>query len=422
MFFTFFHQIVDCVFESLTSLRHGKAIPKSRWPLLVAFASAWVLFILSFADFKSLPLQIFTAAKTGVDPCSGQEVDEALGTPKRVDGEIVLVTGGSGFIGSHLVEQLLELGYVVRVYDNLETGNLLFLNLRHPRLQFVYGDIMDVESLRRGVFSTELFCCRWDLFAVHAFVLFAPGLLDPNKSCLYKSFDCLQLKLMFFFLVTSFRPPTTHQSEHLPSLHAVVCAGRQWLMWKACFTLVLPAKCFLHSSYWSALFFGHIMWDAGVSPDDLIDRLLHIGTIWYYFFWRLYEAIYSLYLVFLGVFGMQSRYSFVFQVHGWQVIGGPVLRSPQMGTFNVERNSVGTSRVLEAKLWTSQPLVMHLRCQSFRENLVFAFYLIMGKRYNDCIFYIHQNKPKHLSKTCTFQFWKFGSLLCFPGRLQMKPR
>lgn len=115
----------------------------------------------SFQDSKSFQaLQIFPASifKTGSDPCSGQEVDEALGTPKPADGEVVLVTGGSGFIGSHLVEQLLELGYHVRVYDNLETGNLLFLNLRHPHLQFIYGDIMDVESLRnamvgvRGVF------------------------------------------------------------------------------------------------------------------------------------------------------------------------------------------------------------------------------------------------------------------------------
>lgn len=60
----------------------------------------------------------------------------------------VLVTGGAGFIGSHVVEDLLAHGYDVIVVDNLEGGRLE--NLRgvaeHPALRFVQGDIRDIPD------------------------------------------------------------------------------------------------------------------------------------------------------------------------------------------------------------------------------------------------------------------------------------
>ncbi|MDH4070509.1 MAG: GDP-mannose 4,6-dehydratase [Ignavibacteria bacterium] len=58
----------------------------------------------------------------------------------------VLVTGGAGFIGSHLVDQLLTAGYEVGVVDNLSTGNRANLN---PAGSFHHCDITDRPALER---------------------------------------------------------------------------------------------------------------------------------------------------------------------------------------------------------------------------------------------------------------------------------
>ena len=56
-----------------------------------------------------------------------------------------LVTGGAGFIGSHLVEALLERGEMVVAFDNLSTGRLRNLDHlgHHPNLRFVHGSVLD---------------------------------------------------------------------------------------------------------------------------------------------------------------------------------------------------------------------------------------------------------------------------------------
>ncbi len=72
----------------------------------------------------------------------------------QLEGTLVLVTGGAGFIGSHLVDGLLARGAKVRVLDNLETGHIE--NLAHVRekIEFMQADIRQLESCQaacRGV-------------------------------------------------------------------------------------------------------------------------------------------------------------------------------------------------------------------------------------------------------------------------------
>ncbi len=61
-----------------------------------------------------------------------------------------LVTGGAGFIGSHLAEQLLTRGHRVRIVDNLSTGNPTNL-ASVPGAEFIEGDLADLTVAARAV-------------------------------------------------------------------------------------------------------------------------------------------------------------------------------------------------------------------------------------------------------------------------------
>jgi UDP-glucose 4-epimerase len=65
-----------------------------------------------------------------------------------------LVTGGAGFIGSHLTEELVRRGHRVRVVDSLITGKRR--NLEHiPNVEFVEGDLADMDVAARAIAGVE---------------------------------------------------------------------------------------------------------------------------------------------------------------------------------------------------------------------------------------------------------------------------
>jgi len=82
-----------------------------------------------------------------------------------------LITGGAGFIGSHLTEKLVNEGHTVSVIDNLNTGKEKNLEDVREKIEFVKGDILDNELLENltknidGVFHQAALASVQDSFS-----------------------------------------------------------------------------------------------------------------------------------------------------------------------------------------------------------------------------------------------------------------
>ncbi len=89
----------------------------------------------------------------------------------------VLVTGGAGFIGSHLVDHLINDGHTVTVIDNLSTGRMANVaHLKdHSRFKFIKADIVDFDSI------SPLFKERDMVFHLAALADIVPSIVNPRN-------------------------------------------------------------------------------------------------------------------------------------------------------------------------------------------------------------------------------------------------
>lgn len=85
-----------------------------------------------------------------------------------------LVTGGAGFIGSHIVEELLQEGASVRVLDNFSTGKRENLDAIHGDLEILQGDLRDPHAIKAAAHDVD-----W-IFHLAAFISVPLSMQDPE--------------------------------------------------------------------------------------------------------------------------------------------------------------------------------------------------------------------------------------------------
>ena len=99
-----------------------------------------------------------------------------------------LVTGGAGFIGSHIATALAERGNNVRVLDNLSTGSKANLAHLEGNVEFIEGDILDRDCVDRAVDGVEVVYHQAALASVPRSVA-KP--LDTNAACVTGTLNML---------------------------------------------------------------------------------------------------------------------------------------------------------------------------------------------------------------------------------------
>ncbi len=109
----------------------------------------------------------------------------------KIKGKKILVTGGAGFIGSHIVDALVKKGAKVKVYDNFSSGSVVNLEKVKKEIEIIKGDILDYEKLNRSIKgcdvvlhqAAQLEIAKCIKFPIEDLTTNTVGSLNVFKSC-----------------------------------------------------------------------------------------------------------------------------------------------------------------------------------------------------------------------------------------------
>lgn len=136
-------------------------------------------------------------------------------------GKQILVTGGTGFIGSAVIKQFLSHGAVIRILDNNSRGALSKLGEAASQIEFMEGDIRDPETVRKAVKGMDSVCHLAYINGTEFFYTKPELILEVAVKGMMNILDaCLKENVRELVLASSSEvyqtPPATPTGETVP--------------------------------------------------------------------------------------------------------------------------------------------------------------------------------------------------------------
>lgn len=147
---------------------------------------------------------------------------------KKINNKHYLITGGLGFIGSAISNLLIEKGERVTIFDNLSRGKRKRVYLRHPKLNFINGDIREMKDVRKSLKTVNVVIHLAYINGTKYFYTRPTEILDVAVKGILNIIDgCKEKRIKELYLASSSEvyqtpnkiPTDENESLKIPNVH-----------------------------------------------------------------------------------------------------------------------------------------------------------------------------------------------------------